>query len=45
MAFLNQEINVNDLPQGTNYEVLPEGWYTASITKAELQATKDGTGQ
>ena len=45
MAFLNQEINVNDLPQGTNYEVLPEGWYTASITKADLQATKDGTGQ
>lgn len=45
MAFLDQEINVNDLPQSTSYEVLPEGWYTASITKADLQATKDGTGQ
>lgn len=45
MGFLNQEFNVNDLPQGNSYDVLPEGWYTATISKADVQPTKDGTGQ
>ena len=45
MAFLDQEFVAADLPQGNSYEVLPEGWYTATITKADIQATKDGTGQ
>lgn len=45
MAFLDQEFVAADLPQGNSYDVLPEGWYNATITKADIQATKDGTGQ
>jgi hypothetical protein len=28
-----------------SYEVLPAGWYTASVTGAEVKQTKSGTGQ
>lgn len=45
MANLNETFNVNDLPQGTNYEVLPEGWYTSTISGAEIKNTKAGSGQ
>jgi len=46
MAFLTEEINVNELPQGNgNFEPLPAGWYTATITKAELKTTGAGNGQ
>ena len=45
MGNLNQEFNVNDLPQSTSYDVLPEGWYSATISKADVTPTKDGTGQ
>jgi hypothetical protein len=44
MAFI--DISIDQLPESTNsYELLPAGWYTASITKAELAPTKDGSGQ
>ena len=45
MAFLGQTFNADDLPQGNTYEPLPPGWYTATITAAELRPTKDGSGQ
>lgn len=45
MAFLGQTFNADDLPQGGTYEPLPPGWYTATITAAELKPTKDGSGQ
>lgn len=46
MAFLDQAIDLNTLPQSEqSYDLLPPGWYQASITKAELKATKDGSGQ
>ena len=45
MAFLGQEFNQDDMPQGNSYEALPAGWYTANITGAELKNTKAGTGQ
>ena len=45
MAFLGQTFNTDDLPQGNAYEPLPAGWYTATITAAELKPTKDGSGQ
>ncbi len=46
MAFLGETFNVNDLPQGTgSYDPVPEGWYDAHIVKADLNPTKDGTGQ
>lgn len=47
MAFLSESFDVNDLPTGntSNFEPLPAGWYTATMTQAELKATNDGTGQ
>lgn len=46
MAFLDQAIDLSSLPQSEqSYELLPPGWYSASITKADLKATKDGAGQ
>lgn len=45
MTFLNETINVSDLPQSVGYDLLPDGWYTATINKAELTPTKDGSGQ
>ena len=46
MAFLNEEFNVNELPQGNgNFEPLPAGWYTVTISQAELKPTKAGNGQ
>ena len=41
MAFLDEEFSVDSLPQGTsNFEPLPEGWYNATITGAEIKETK-----
>jgi hypothetical protein len=46
MAFLTETFDINELPQGTgNFEPLPAGWYTATISQAELKATKAGNGQ
>ncbi len=47
MAFLGETFDVNELPQSTGgiYDPLPSGWYFATITKAELTPTKDGSGQ
>ena len=46
MAFLNETFSVDQLPQGNgNFSPLPEGWYTATITGAELKTTQAGTGQ
>lgn len=43
MAFLDQAIELDTLPQSTsNYELLPAGWYDASIAGAELRDTKSG---
>lgn len=47
MAFLGQTFDANELPQGNggNYDPLPPGWYTATITAADLKPTKGGSGQ
>jgi hypothetical protein len=46
MTFLTEEFNVNELPVGNNnFEPLPAGWYTATITKSDLTDTKAGNGQ
>jgi hypothetical protein len=47
MAFLGQTFAESELPQGNggNYDPLPPGWYTASITQAELKSTAAGDGQ
>ena len=46
MAFLDEEFTLDTLPQGTsNFEPLPEGWYNAAITGAEIKDTKAGDGK
>ena len=46
MAFLDEEFNVDSLPKSTsNFEPLPDGWYNATITGAEVKATKAGDGK
>lgn len=46
MAFLDEAFDVSELPQSdNNYELVPAGWYNATITKAEIKSTKAGTGQ
>jgi hypothetical protein len=46
MAYLDEEFSVDTLPVGNNnFEPLPEGWYNAAITGAEIKATKAGDGK
>lgn len=46
MAFLNEEFSVDTLPKGNgNFEPLPAGWYTTTISQSELKDTKAGNGQ
>ena len=47
MAFLDEEFTLDTLPKGNtgNFEPLPEGWYNATITGAEVKATKAGDGK
>ena len=45
MAFLDETFVADDLPQSDrSYDLLPEGWYEATISKAEVNNTKAGTG-
>jgi hypothetical protein len=46
MAFLSQSFDVSDLPQPSkDYSPLPAGWYSATISGAEVKETKAGTGE
>ena len=46
MAFLGETFSVDSLPvSDRSYDLVPEGWYTATITKADINMTKSGTGQ
>lgn len=46
MAFLGQAFSAEELPQSDrSYDLIPEGWYTVKITKADLKDTKSGTGK
>jgi hypothetical protein len=45
MAFLDNPISVSELPESRSYDLLPEGWYNATITSADLKPTKAGDGQ
>ena len=45
MTRLNQTYNVNDLPEGNNFEPIPPGWYNVTIVDVELKETKAGTGE
>lgn len=41
---LGFELNASDAPSN-DFEVLPEGWYSARITQAEVRETRDKTGR
>lgn len=45
MANLGTTFIADDLPSGGSYEVLPAGWYHATITGAEVKSTKSGSGR
>lgn len=45
MAFLGETFSTDELPEGRSYDLLPDGWYTATITEAKLGQTKSGTGK
>lgn len=46
MAFLGESFTADNMPQSDrSYDLIPDGWYTATITKAELGMTKAGNGQ
>ena len=47
MAYLDQAINIGELPEDTggDFAPLPAGEYACSVTSAELKSTNDGTGQ
>lgn len=46
MASLSQSYDVSDLPKGTgDFQPLPPGWYSATITGAEIKSTKAGNGE
>lgn len=43
---LDNEYNIDDLPEDdSNFELLPAGWYDATISEAEVCITKSGSGQ
>ena len=45
MAFLGETFSTDELPvSDRSYDLIPEGWYNVSITKADLGQTKAGTG-
>ena len=45
MAFLGETFSTDSLPVADrSFDLIPEGWYSATITKAELTKTKAGTG-
>lgn len=46
MATLGYQINRADLPADTSVsDPIPVGWYTATITEADVKDTKSGTGR
>lgn len=46
MASLSQSFNVSELPEASkDFTPLPAGWYTATISGAEIKETKAGTGE
>lgn len=47
MAYLDQPINLNELPEdnGGDFSPVPPGEYAVTVKDAELKLTNDGTGQ
>jgi len=45
MARFDEVFDVNEMPEGGNYDPLPAGWYAVEIKEAEIKDTKSGTGK
>jgi|TARA_R110000751_G_scaffold56133_1_gene120025 hypothetical protein len=47
MGFLDEAFNIDDMPvsEKRDFEPIPEGWYTAAITSADVKDTKAQTGK
>lgn len=45
MANLGTSFVADEMPSGGSYEVLPAGWYTATINDVQVKQTKSGTGR
>ena len=46
MASLSQSFDVSDMPKSSkDFSPLPAGWYSATISEAEIKQTKAGTGE
>lgn len=45
MAKLSEAFITDEMPKGTSFDPLPAGWYTVTITKADITPTKNGTGE
>jgi hypothetical protein len=45
MANLGTTFSRDELPVSQGFEPIPAGWYTATVTGAELKDTKEGAGQ
>ena len=44
MANLGETFVAGDMPESRSYDLIPAGWYDATITKADVNPTKSGTG-
>lgn len=42
---LTKDIDLDSIVPETGFQPLPNGWYSATISKAEVKATKAGTGE
>ena len=45
MAFLDQEFDASTVEVRNSFDPLPAGWYTATITSADICVTKAGNGK
>lgn len=45
MAFLGETFVVAELPEAATYELIPAGWYQATVATCELKPTRDGSGK
>ena len=45
MAGFGRTYNSSELPESRSFDPLPDGWYTATITAADVKQTRAGTGE
>ena len=45
MAFLEQSIVLEELPESSGFDPIPDGWYQATVASADYRDTKGGDGK